>query len=338
MGRQLRHRLLLLLALLPAVAAADESPLPVTARPAGELFVAIERSAPATAIALQRTEVPARLAAPVERFAVEVGDRIAAGDPVARLECVDAIDARDAAAARLREARARARLSGLQLERVRRLRAQGAVAAEELDRAEAEHAARTEAVTARRAEVSRARRDVGRCDVFAPVAGAVTARHRAAGDFVQPGTPLVTLVAADAIEVQATVTADDAASLLAAAAIEFHSGDRRRPLTAPRRTGVIDPATRTEEIRLAFPGTPPLPGAGGRVSWWSTRTAIPADLVLRRDGRLGVFLVDDGRARFHPLDGAIEGRPAPADLEPDARVIVDGRHAATDGAVVELVE
>ncbi|MDX1608834.1 MAG: efflux RND transporter periplasmic adaptor subunit [Halofilum sp. (in: g-proteobacteria)] len=337
MARQLRLLLPLLL-LMPAAAVGEQAPLPVTARPAGELFVAIERSAPATAIALQRTEVPARLAAPVERFLVEVGDRVAGGDPLARLECVDATDARDAAAARLREARALARLSGLQLERVRRLRARDAVAAEELDRAEAEHSARLESVAAREAELARARRDVDRCEVSAPVAGMVAARHRAVGDFVQPGTPLLSLVAVDAIEVRATAPAESAASLLEATAIAFHSGDRRYPVDRPRRTGVIDPATRTEEIRLAFSGPRPRPGAAGRVHWRSSRTAVPADLLVRRDGRLGVFLVDAGRARFRPLDGAVEGRPAPADLDPGVRIIVDGRHAATDGAAIELVE
>lgn len=320
------------------IAAESGGPLPVTVRPAGELFVAIESSAPATTAVLQRTRIAARLAAPIERFTVETGDRVGTGEVVVRLECVDAVDARDAARARLHEAEAQAHLAGLQRERVQRLRVEEAVSAEELDRAEAEHAARAAAVEARRAELTRARREVERCDVSSPITGMVTARHQSVGDYVQPGTPLLTLVAQEDVELRAEITGTDAESLAAAAGIEFRAAGRVYPLIRPRRVGVVDPETRTEEFRFSFAAAPPMPGQSGRIHWRSARTAVPADLPVRRGEHLGLFTVDEGRARFHPLPGAVEGRPARTDLAPATQVLIEGRHAASDGAPIEIIE
>jgi hypothetical protein len=56
--------------------------------------------------------------------------------------------------------------------------------------------------------------------------------------------------------------------------------------------------------------------------------------VLRRDGKLGVFVANGNKATFVPLPLAQEGRPAPADLAPDAAVITTGRYQLQDGQAV----
>ncbi len=329
---------LLLLLAAPSAPAESGQPLPVTVQPAGELFVAIESSAPASTEMLQRTRIPARLAAPIVEFTVETGDRVGAGEIVARLECVDALDARDTARARLREAEAQARLASLQRERLQRLRTEDAISEEELDRAETEHAARTAGVEARRAEFAKARREVERCDVRASRTGVITARHQSSGDFVQPGAALLTLVAPEDVELRAEITTGRADSLETAETIEFRAAGRVHPLARPRRIGVVDAETGTEEFRFAFTGTPPLPGQSGRIHWHSPRTAVPADLPVRRGDRLGLFIAEEGRARFHPLPDAVEGRPARTDLPPDTAVLIEGRHAAVDGTPIEIIE
>jgi len=334
----IRALALCLLAAAAAPVLADEQPLPVTMGKASDHFVPVSRSAPATVTVLQRTEVAARLASPVERYAVEVGDRVAKNAPLVELECIDAENARDTASASLEEAEARARLARLRLQRIEKLRASDAVSAEDLDRARAERDALDATVAARRSELQRARRDVQRCTVRAPATGTVTARHADAGDFVQPGTPLLTLVADSNLELRAHVTAGDADSLPSAGELEFRAGGRSFAVAGARRTGLVEPSTGTEEVRFRFPDERPLPGLAGRVHWQTTRAAIPPELVVRRDGRLGVFLVRDGRARFHALPKAVEGRPAPTRLAADTSLVIEGRHAVTDGAQVRIVE
>jgi hypothetical protein len=89
-------------------------------------------------------------------------------------------------------------------------------------------------------------------------------------------------------------------------------------------------------MRFAFVGPGAPPGASGRVRWRSAVPHLPADLLVRRDGRLGVFLVNDAAAHFHPLPGALAGQPARSDLGAEARVIVAGRQRLRDGQAVRV--
>jgi len=61
---------------------------------------------------------------------------------------------------------------------------------------------------------------------------------------------------------------------------------------------------------------------------------LPANLISRRNGVLGVFLLDAGKARFAPLPSAQEGRPVRVELPAASRVITLGRDRLQDGVVV----
>jgi len=52
---------------------------------------------------------------------------------------------------------------------------------------------------------------------------------------------------------------------------------------------------------------------------------------------LGVFVANGNRAKFIALPLAQEGRPAPADLDPDTAVITSGRYQLQDGDTVSVV-
>ena len=60
---------------------------------------------------------------------------------------------------------------------------------------------------------------------------------------------------------------------------------------------------------------------------------LPSNLISRRNGVLGVFVLDAGKARFEPLPGAQEGRPAQSMLPASSRVITLGRERLQDGAL-----
>lgn len=335
MSRRGSAGLALALALAALPAGAGDDPRRVSVARLGDVAVPLGASAPAEVVSLARTPVPARLAAEVEAIPVELGDRVAAGDALARLDCADFRDALERADARLHELEARLQLAAIRLERTRRLRARDAVAADRLDEAEAERDALAASVDSQRAAVAAARRDVARCRVEAPYAGIVVARAVDPGAFVQPGTTLVELVATDRVEVRARLSAADVDGLAGASGFTLRAGGARYPLELTRVVAAADPATRTRQARLRFTGgNTPVPGTAGRLHWVLTGRAVPAHLLVRRDGRLGVMVAADGRARFHALAGAVEGRPAATDLPADTALIVDGRHAVTDGAAV----
>ena len=76
---------------------------------------------------------------------------------------------------------------------------------------------------------------------------------------------------------------------------------------------------------------PAPPGAAGRIAWRDAQPHVPAALVVRRGGRLGLFVAEQGTARFVPLAEAQEGRPAAVALPPATPVVVSGHLALQDG-------
>lgn len=331
---------LTLFAMGPSPAAADdgEASRPITAARLAAVAIPLERSAPAEVTALTRTSIAARLAAEIESIPVETGDRVAPGDALARLDCTDFEDALEQAEATLDELEARLRLAGIRLDRIERLRRESAASADQLDEAEAERSALGANLRAQRTRVALARREVQRCTVSAPFAGLITARHGSRGAYVQPGSPLLELIATDGLELRARVTGPDAASLEAAADAAFRAGGERWAVNLVTVVASADTASRTREARFTFEQQPPIPGTAGRVYWTAHPRSIPSDLLVRRDGALGVFLIADGMARFHALPDAIEGRPAPTRLPGDTRLAVEGRYGLDNGDRVRLAE
>ncbi len=318
--------------------AAQDQGVAVTATRLAQIAQPITRSAPAEVVALARASVRARLAADLTAVSVEVGEQVQAGKVIAKLDCVDARDRLERTQARLSELDARRELARSRLERTRRLRKQDAASEDRLDEARSEYDAVSASLRSQRAQVAAARRDVERCTIEAPFAGSVTARPGEPGTFVEPGTPVVELIDPDRVVLSARLGAGDVATLRQAPEPRFRSGSDAYPVALAHVVDAADSASRTREARLRFTANHPVAGDAGRLHWQAVAKAVPADYLVRRDGRLGVMTVDQGRARFRPLAEAIEGRPAPTDLPGATRMIVSGRYSVDDGAAVRITE
>jgi RND family efflux transporter MFP subunit len=311
-------------------ALAQERPA-VSVKPLAEVAIYPERDASAQVVSLNESRIAAEIAGRIEAVPVEVGQRIERGAVVARIDCRDHELARQRAGAALTAARARLALAERQLERARELRAQGFFAEEAL-------AARVTEVEVLRADAAQAEaqlgaaaRAVGKCVVRAPFPAIVRERLGQVGELAAPGTPLVELVDAGRIEVAAQVQAKDAPSLEKAHAAAFVAPGGAHALALVRISPAIDPQTRALDARLRFAGPAAAPGASGRIVWRDAEPHLPPELVVRRAGRLGVFVDEAGSARFHALPEAQEGRPARADLPAAARIVVKGQLALKDG-------
>jgi len=325
------------LALVPA-RADSQQPTSVTVQALGELAQPIHTDAPAEVISLSRAQIAARLAAPIDRIRVDVGDRVERGAVVAELECVDARNQLERARKRRQELAARKELARTRLERTRRLREQGAATPDELDEARSEFDAAAANLEAQGAAVASAQRDVERCTIEAPFTGVVTGRPRQPGTYVQPGTPVIELIDPGAIVLSGQVQPSQLGSLEAAGQARFVAQGQRYPARLRHIVPQVDPTARTREVRLAFTNEQPLPGTSGRIRWRVAERAIPPELLVRRDGQLGVMRPADGRARFHALAAAVEGRPVATELAPDTPLIVRGRYSVADGDPIEVTE
>ena len=103
-----------------------------------------------------------------------------------------------------------------------------------------------------------------------------------------------------------------------------------------RLSPVINSQGRTRQARFAFTSDAPAVGRSGELVWRVGEGMLPSNLISRRNGVLGVFLLDEGKARFEPLPGAQEGRPVSVNLPANTFVITLGRERLQDGALLNV--
>ncbi|MEL7451158.1 MAG: efflux RND transporter periplasmic adaptor subunit, partial [Pseudomonadota bacterium] len=99
---------------------------------------------------------------------------------------------------------------------------------------------------------------------------------------------------------------------------------------------VVDARRRVQSVRLAFSGNPAPAGLSGYLVWRSGQPVVGTQHILRRGEQLGLFLVDNGRARFHALEGAQEGRATAVDLPGSTLIITNGALRLQDGDAVTV--
>lgn len=329
-------RTLLLTGLL--VAGTALAATPVTTRPAAELPIHPERSAPAAVESLNDVELSAEIPARVEAIHARVGDVVAKGDLLVALDCRDYRSRLVAQQATLAQLEAQRRLATSQVQRTEKLRGSASTSQEDLDRRQAELDGLVAQIDAQHEAVTQAGLNVSRCEVRAPFPAVVVARLSDEGALAATGTSLVRVVETDALELGARLRPEEVEEVRAASALWFEHLGQRHPVEVRRVLSVLDPVTRTVELRLTFPGAAPPAGAAGRLVWRSATPHLPADLLVRRGDRLGVFVLNDGAARFRVIEDAREGQPAPLALPADARVIVQGRERLQDGEPVTAAE
>lgn len=301
-----------------------------------ELAIYPERSAPATVVGKHEARLSVEVAAPVLAMPVDVGQTVRKGEVVARLDARDARLALERAAAAVAQAEARHAQARAQFERARALRERNFISAEALTLRETELAATAADLRAAVAQRETARRALDKHTLRAPFDAVVRARSAQLGELAAPGSGLLTLVSRE-VELSAQLQPRDAESLARAVspAPIFETAQGRWQARLLRISPVLQRESRSAEARLAIVGEPPAPGTEGRLLWREEQAYLPADLLVRREGRLGVFVVAEGKARFHALPAAQEGRPAPLDLPLKARIVTQGRHALQDGQPLE---
>jgi len=189
-----------------------------------------------------------------------------------------------------------------------------------------------------RAVLKAAKRSRERCSIYAPLTGVVTARFANLGDYLTPGSKVVRLLDQENIEVSAKVQEQDLESLQRSRQMSFITRDSEYPLQLRTVLPLLESRIRSFEARLEFESGPATPGSAGRLQWTLPEAHIPAELLVRLDDRVGIFLEINGIAGFHALEQAEEGRPAPLGSLKEGNVILDGRFTVEDGKEVKVSE
>ena len=149
-----------------------------------------------------KVNISAHVIGKIERLYVEEGDEIARGEPFLELEREAFTAARDSAAAQLAIAQSRTRQAEinlrdgeLKLARMKRLAEEQIASAEQLEQAELQHNSAAlgleqarEAVLQARAALDKAKDDLSKATIFAPLSGRVIELNAEQGEVVVSGT------------------------------------------------------------------------------------------------------------------------------------------------------
>jgi RND family efflux transporter MFP subunit len=325
--------LLVFVAVAPGTAALAEESAPLQSASLGELSASTSQQLSASVVPRHDSTLAAEIAAVVAAVEVEVGARVEPGAVLLRLDARDATLQRDQVQAQRQAAAARADLAGRRRQRGEELAPQGHISADELLALRAADAAAEADLALAEAALALAKRQLDKTVLRAPFAGEVLARQAQVGAMASPGQPLLRLIGVDG-EVEAALPAELAARFERGSGYRFHYAGRDYPLTLARLGGVVDPSARTRIARLQFVDAAAPPGSSGQLRWREPGHAVPAELLVERDGRLGVFLVDAGVARFHALPEALPGRGASVDLPSTTRIVIRGQQSLQDGMAV----
>jgi len=295
-----------------------------------------ERSAPATVLSLNEATVSAQISAQIAAVTVRVGDLVEAGTVLARMDCADYRLARQAVEAGLEALDARIVLAKLHVKRTERLLQNQSVSQQALDERQADLAVLSADRRRTQADLKAAQLNETRCDVVSPFRALVLSRESATGDYATPGHPLIKVMDLDELEVSAQVYAEDARFLDGVEKFYFEQSGQRYPLRLRAVLPAIKTTTRNQEVRLLFVGPQALPGAAGKLYWRDVRPHVPADLLVKRDGRLGLFTVTDGRANFIETPMAEAGRASPVDLPRLTPLVIEGHLGLRDSDPVRV--
>ncbi len=278
-------------------------------------------SAPAKVESLNNTQVSARISALILSISPRVGDVVNKDQTLVSLDCTDAAFNRSSAQSRLLLARK-------EVNRLSKLKKASAVAEQSLNIAETDLAQAN--IAYKQASVQ-----VDRCEIKAPFSGVITARQASIGELASPGTPLLSILDLENLELVADISPDAINSIKNAASSTFQWQGKNFPVSVRTIPALINPTNRNRQVRMSFNGQSALSGAAGRLRWSSNTAHVPADMLSERDGKIGIFISEDKKARFIPITNARPGHPIAVDLPENTLIITDGRFGLSDGDLTE---
>lgn len=302
-----------------------------------------------TVTAVHTASLGATYGGRVVDVSVRVGDRVEAGQVVARLDAsqyaaqlrqaqsgIDAAGANaQVAVAQLNAANARLHLAQTTGERMERLYRQGYISKQQRDETAAAVETASAGVAQAQASVGAAQSAQGQAQagaqaaavplaeaqIVAPFSGIVTSKFVEEGAVVGAGTPIVALQDDSDLELDLTVPEEAAAAVRPGAAVDVKV-DALSGARIPGWIRAVVPSDQTTSrsvtVKVGLAHRPRLlPGMFARVALLTASQkswTVPARSIVNRAGQDGIFIVSRGTATFVPVTvRATDGRNAAID-------------------------
>lgn len=342
-GGTLLPRLLLALA---ALSACGEPPAPPTPEPRPVRVVTVRSHGDSTTISLTGTiqaqtevnlgfRIDGRM---VERL-VNVGDRVTAGQVIARLDRTNEENGLRAARAALVAAQAQLVEAEANYGRARELLRSGFGTRQRYDQAAQQLQTARSAADSAQAQVNIAENRLGYSELLADAPGTVTARGAEAGEVVAPGRMIVRLARQDGLDgvfdVPPAVMDRAPPGVIVTVALTLDPNVRATGRVREVSPSA-DPVTGTFRVRIGLDDPPPALRLGSTVTGrmevqGGTGYAIPASALTRQSGAPAVWVVDTGSR-------TVALRPVEILRHDPARAVIGSGLAAGDLVVTAGVQ
>ncbi|RTZ65280.1 MAG: hypothetical protein DSZ29_04580 [Aquificaceae bacterium] len=315
----------------------DNKPLAVSTQPLSSLLIKTIHSSPATVISLNHTTLSAQINGLALHVYAEAGDYIKKGMLLVEIDCRDYDIAYKQATAALHASNITIQHTKKQFLRNQRLFKSNTIPRTLYEETETAFLAAKAAIEPQRYTQKSAALAQTRCKIYAPFNGQITQRIVQQGQLLAAGSPLFKLLQTDKVELKAELSAAEVSEAKKAKELRFVVGDHHYKATIRAVIQQLDTATRTQEVRLHIASKTRLSiGLSGRLQWQDKVGKLPSEYIMRRDGALGVMIVKNKKAYFHPLPNAIEGQAAAIHLPRNTPVIEKNRYRAKQGQMVHI--
>ena len=293
--------------------------------------------------------VRAQVGGSVLQTYVDQGQPVRAGQTLARIEAGGLQDVYLSARAGVTSASNNADIARRELARSEKLLAAGAIAERDIEQARRSAIAANAALADAQARLATARKQVGNTVITAPISGIVSERAVSAGDVVQPGALLVTVVDPSSMRLEGSVPAEQLSQVRLGAPVSFTvNGYPGRTFGGKviRVNPTADPATRQVRIVISIPNAEGrLVGglfANGRLASEShSGMVVPASAVDSRSNVPAVFRIKGGKVERVPVtlglrDDAAEKIEIASGVQVGDTLLIGAAQGITPGTIVKV--
>lgn len=247
--------------------------------------------------------VRAQIAGSIVSTAAEVGQSVRKGQTLGRIDALGLQDAYLSAKSAVSSAEANAAVAQRNLQRSQTLLQAGAIAQRDLETAQTQATSAEAALEDAKARLATAQKNFDNTRISAPFDGIVSQKSVSAGDVVQPGAALFTIVDPSTMRLVAAVPSDQLSMLRVGTDVTFtvtgYAGQEFHGKVT-RVSPSVDPTTRQVQIIVSIPnqGGTLISGlyADGRVSSRTQKgIVVPIAAVDTRMQRPAVATVKNGK-------------------------------------------
>lgn len=303
---------------------------------------------------MRRVPLSTKMTGTVQALSVEEGDRVEAGQMLARIRSENVEAQRAQVEARLREARAARDNAQTEFERIKALREEDSATEQEFDNAQTAYERAQAQVEALESKLAETEDMLTYAAIEAPMDGYVVEKRVETGGLATPGRPLLVVETLDALKAVVQVPEQDVNGFATGDSVTVRigaAGDRvqRGVVTQINPSG--NRASRQFEVQVRLPdasSSEPSNGSSLKSGMYAeiehhtgtvSTLTVPAGALVQRGQLTGLYAIRDGRALLRWVrTGSRRGDRVEvlSGLRPGETYVADATQRIADGQAVRI--